>query len=65
MPIESYEEGEFAVIRFTDGVKTGSLWGPGVEGNWYAYRADIAGGRVLRFPNREDADTYLRAEVTA
>lgn len=59
----TYEEGEYAVIRFTDGVKTGSLWGPGVEGNWYAYRAEVNGGQPLRFPTREDADAYLKAEV--
>lgn len=59
----TFQESENEALRFTNGVKTGSLWGPGVEGNWYAYRADIAGGKVLRFPNREDADTYLKAEV--
>jgi len=61
----TYDESEFQVIRFTDGRKTGSLWGPGVEGNWYAYRADVDGGRALRFATREDADAYLKAEVTS
>lgn len=59
----TYKQGEYSVLRFTDGVKTGSLWGPGVEGNWYAYRADINGGKALRFVTREDADAYLKAEV--
>lgn len=50
------------LTRFDDYVKTGALWGPGVEGNWYAYRDDIAVG-TLRFADRESGEKFLRAEL--
>ena len=56
------DEPHGTMYRYDGQAKTGALWGPGVEGHWYAYRDDIAAG-TLRFADRESGEKFLRAEV--
>lgn len=65
-PVITYDyTNPHAVIRYTDGVKTGSMWGPSADRlqAWFAYREDLNGGQPQRFSTRDFAEAFLRSEV--
>jgi len=49
--------------RLENGHRTGVLWGPSVEGNWYASRARINQGETLKFAEWSHAHSFLTAEI--
>jgi hypothetical protein len=44
------------VIAYRDGKKCGTVWGPSVEGEWFAYRD---GSAAVRVPTRDDALRHM------
>lgn len=54
---------EGTVHRLENGRRTGVMWGPSVEGNWYASRAAISDRTTLKFAAHRDADLFLKADV--
>lgn len=49
--------------RVENGRRTGVMWGPSVEGNWYASLARIADGYTFKFVEQSHAEAFLRAEI--
>lgn len=51
------------VHRLENGHRTGVMWGPSVEGNWYASRSQVADGETFKFTEWKFADMFLRADI--
>lgn len=51
------------VHRLDNGHRTGVMWGPSVEGNWYASRSQVADGETFKFTEWKFADLFLRADI--
>lgn len=49
--------------RVENGRRTGVMWGPSVEGNWYASRAAVEHGQTFKFTEHAHADAFLHASL--
>ncbi len=50
------DDSDDEVIAYRDGVKVGAVWGPAVEGHWFAYRD---GTGPVRVATRDDGLRHL------
>lgn len=54
---------EGTLHRLDNGHRTGVMWGPSVEGAWYASRAQIGDGETFKFTEEKFARAFLAAEL--
>lgn len=51
------------IHRLENGTRTGVMWGPSVEGNWYASRATVGDGNTFKFTEYMHAHAFLTAVI--
>lgn len=57
------DDNDHNVIAYRHGKKIGSVWGPAVEGHWFAYRDGTEAVRVVG--TRDDGLRHLLGEAVA